>query len=89
MRSHINAEFRASFRLLPSDVQHQARAAYRLFTQDPRPPGLHFKRVHTQLPIYSARVGIHYRALGIVRDQDIIWFWIGSHADYDRIVANL
>ncbi len=89
MRSHINAAFRASFRLLPRDVQHQARSAYRLFQQDPRHPGLHFRRVHAQLPIYSARVGIHYRALGVIRDQDIIWFWVGAHAEYDRIVANL
>ncbi|HEX8675403.1 MAG TPA: hypothetical protein VF710_26140 [Longimicrobium sp.] len=42
------------------------------------------------LPIYSARVGRHYRALGERQvDDTIVWFWIGSHADYDRILRLL
>jgi hypothetical protein len=52
-------------------------------------PSLRFKLVHPTRPIYSVRIGLGYRALG-VRDADtIVWFWIGSHDDYDRLLANV
>jgi hypothetical protein len=44
---------------------------------------LQFKRIDPQDPIYSVRVGRKYRALGWLESDTIIWFWIGSHADYD------
>jgi len=49
-------------------------------------PALHFKRVHSTRPIYSVRISIDYRALGILQDNEIIWFWIGSHTEYDKAV---
>jgi len=74
---------------LPPQVQAQARLAYQLFRQDPFHPSLRFKQVHASRPIFSARVGLAYRALA-VRDQDeVIWFWIGSHADYDDLLGRL
>ncbi len=36
--------------------------------------------------MWSARVGAHYRALGFDHDDAILWFWIGSHADYDKLM---
>jgi len=70
-------------------VQDQARLAYRLFRDNPEHPSLRFKPVHATRPIYSARVGLGYRALA-VRDGDaVIWFWIGSHADYDQLLKRL
>jgi hypothetical protein len=74
---------------LPPKVRQQARDAYLLFQQNPRHPGLHFKRVHDDPPVYSARVGIGYRAVGACKGTIIIWYWIGSHSDYDRLVAQL
>ncbi len=41
------------------------------------------------MPIYSVRIGLDYRALGVREGDDIVWFWIGSHADYDRLVSQL
>ena len=52
-------------------------------------PSLRFKRVHAALPIYSARVGIGYRALAIVDGDTAIWFWVGTHAEYDRLQEKL
>jgi hypothetical protein len=70
-------------------VRSQARLAYHLFRRDPYHPGLRFKQIHSKRPIFSARVGLGYRALA-VRDGDaVVWFWIGSHADYDKLVARL
>ena len=48
-----------------------------------------FKLVHTSRPIYSVRIGLAYRALGVRDGDEIIWFWIGSHTDYDRLLREL
>lgn len=71
---------------LPEHVQLQARRFYRLFRQDPTYPGLNFKKVDGEANIYSARVGRGYRALGQMDGADIVWFWIGAHAVYDRMI---
>lgn len=89
MRSHTTPRFREALAGLPAPVQRQARAAYRLFASDPTHPSLRFKQVHTTRPIYSARVGLGYRALCVREGEDVIWFWIGSHADYDHLIASL
>lgn len=88
MISRATARFWKSYAELPAHVQRQARAAYRLFRDDPRHPGLRFKQVHPTEPVYSVRVGLTYRALGRREDPDmIVWFWIGSHAEYDRLTG--
>ena len=50
---------------------------------------LRIKKVHGREPIYSARVALGYRALGFLEGDDISWFWIGAHADFDRLLARL
>jgi hypothetical protein len=87
MKCYTTRQFRLLFASLPRRVQHQARQAYRLFRQDPAHPGLHFKRVQEDPPMYSARVGIGYRAVGVLDGDTIAWFWIGSHAGYDRLLT--
>ncbi len=89
MKSYTTRQFRQLFASLPLRVQRQARQAYRLFRQNAAYPGLHFKRVHGDPPIYSARVGIGYRAVGVLDGDTIAWFWIGSHANYDRLLDAL
>ena len=64
----------------------RANRAYSLFRSNPGHPGLQFKKVDDGNLIYSARVGLGYRALGQMDGDDIVWFWIGSHADYDRLL---
>lgn len=86
---HHPARFRELLAGLPESVRRQARAAYRLFQADPAHPGLRFKQVHPTPPTYSARVGIGYRAVGVLDGDTVIWFWIGSHADYDKLLDRL
>jgi hypothetical protein len=74
---------------LPPQVQAQARLAYELFRQDPYHPSLRFKQVHASRPIFSARVGLAYRALAVREGDEVIWFWIGSHADYDDLLGRM
>ena len=89
MNSRTSERFRLAFGRLPVRVQKRARAAYRLFRQDPSHPSLRFKQVHPSRSIYSVRIGLAYRALGVRDGDDVIWFWIGSHADYDELVREL
>lgn len=87
MTSRTTARFRKALALLPPHVRTRARFAYQLFARDPWHPALQFKRVHPTEPIYSARVGLGHRALAVRDGDTVIWFWIGSHAEYDRLVA--
>jgi hypothetical protein len=87
MISHTTARFREALRELPESVRRQARDAFRLFSENPAHPGLRFRQVHPTRPIYSARININYRALGIREGETIIWFWIGSHDDYERLLG--
>jgi hypothetical protein len=89
MKSRTTKQFRELFAGLPARAQRQARQSYRLFKENPAHPGLHFKKVHPEPPTYSARVGISYRAIGTLDGDTIIWFWIGSHASYDKLLEQL
>jgi hypothetical protein len=88
--SRLHPSFRRAFAKLPRDVQERAREAYRRFQSDPSHPGLQFKRLRASLPLWSVRVTDNYRAVGVREaDDTIIWFFIGTHAEYDRLLANL
>jgi mRNA-degrading endonuclease RelE of RelBE toxin-antitoxin system len=84
MRSFTTRRFREAYRALPESVREQTRKAYRLFRHNPSHPGLNFKKIDEDNNIYSARVGLRYRVLGKLDGQDIVWFWIGAHSDYDH-----
>jgi hypothetical protein len=89
MNSRTTRRFRELLAALPALVRQQARDSYHLFRQNPSHPGLRFKKVHPDPPIYSARVGIGYRAVGALQGDTVVWFWIGSHADYDKLLRQL
>ena len=76
--------FWRSYHQLPEQVRALADKQFQLLKANPQHPSLHFKRVGK---FYSARVGAHYRALAVDAPDGILWFWIGSHADYDRIAG--
>ena len=89
MNSYLTEDFLVHFRKLPQNVKEKARKNYRLWRQNPNHPSLQFKRVNPTEPIYSVRVGIGWRVLGLREDDAIYWFWIGSHAEYDKLVNQL
>jgi hypothetical protein len=89
MNSRTTRQFRALFAQLPPHVQQQAREAYRLFRDNAHHPGLHFKKVRDDPATFSARVGIGYRAVAALDHDTLIWFWIGSHADYDALLERM
>jgi mRNA-degrading endonuclease RelE of RelBE toxin-antitoxin system len=90
MNSEITVEFRKFFRQLPEQIKNTARKNYRLWKQNPQHPSLEFKKLNTSSAMYSIRAGIGWRAVGVMKDnQTIVWFWIGSHAEYDKLLKNL
>ena len=89
MISRTTERFRQAYDALPEHVQLRARAAYALFATDPSHPSLRFKQVHPARAVFSARVGLGYRALCVRETETCIWFWIGTHADYDRLLKQL
>ncbi len=89
MNSRTTRQFRELFSRLPSHVQDQAREAYRMFRMNAHHPGLHFKKVHDDPVTFTARVGIGYRAVVGLDGDTLVWFWIGSHADYDKLLEKL
>ena len=86
MKSQATSRFWELYARLPHRVQQQARRAYQVWKENPRHPSVRFKRVDDQEPIYSARVSNTYRALGILEGDTVIWYWIGSHGDYERLL---
>lgn len=89
MTSRTTASFRKAFDALPEDIQDRAREAFQIFSENPGHPSLRLKQVHSAEPIYSARITRDYRALARRHKDAWIWFWIGSHADYDQLLRRL
>ena len=74
---------------LPRGVRRQVGEAYRLFRHNPNHRSLRFKKIHNTEPIYSVRINIEYRAVGVLDGGKIVWFWIGSHSEYDKLLDRL
>ena len=86
IESRVTRSFRTAFDGLPEEIQARARRAYQLFQDHPEHPSLRFKKVDPLENVYSVRIGLGYRALGVLEGSTIVWFWIGSHANYDRLI---
>ena len=89
MRSFTQPSFWKLYQRLPEHVRKQARESYRLFEGDPNHLSLLFKRVSQRRPVYSARISRDHRAVGVQDGDDIVWFWIGPHHEYDRLLKGL
>ena len=89
MKSRTTRRFRELLAVLLEHVRNQAREAYLQFEQNPAHPSLCFKRVHDTRSIFSARISLDYRAVGTVTGDEVVWFWVGSHADYDKVLKML
>ena len=84
MKHFANARFWRCYRALPAEIRALADRNYALLRSNQSHGSLHFKQVGG---LWSVRVGLHYRALAAAADDDLLWFWVGSHAEYDRLVG--
>ena len=81
---YTNRKFWLYYDQLPENIQHLADSCYELLKINPNHPSLHFKKVGKY---WSVRVGKSYRALGIEVKKGILWFWIGTHAEYNELIG--
>ncbi|MFZ0609474.1 MAG: hypothetical protein WBD53_13020 [Xanthobacteraceae bacterium] len=84
MRHFASRAFWECYAKLPEQVRALADKNYALLKSDPRHPSLQLKKVGR---FWSVRVGSRYRALAVEADGELVWFWIGSHADYDALIS--
>jgi hypothetical protein len=89
MKSATLPQFWKLYQKLPKDIQHRANIAYQMWQRHPRLSGLQFKRVSKTRPVYSVRIGDTYRALGLLHEDTVTWFWIGHHDEYERLLKQL
>jgi hypothetical protein len=83
MRHFASPVFWEAYAKLPDNVRALADKNYALLKENPQHPSLHFKKTGRY---WSARVGLRYRALAVETNGDLVWFWTGSHADYDALI---
>jgi hypothetical protein len=81
---HATPDFWSCYRALPATVQGLADRTFAQLKADSSHPSLHFKKLDR---FWSVRIGLRYRALGVVISDGVLWFWIGSHADYDHLIG--
>ena len=84
MKSATVPSFWETYAKLDETVKQRARKAFELWSENPFHPSLHFKCVNSEEDIWSVRITINYRALGVLDDGTVTWFWIGSHKEYER-----
>ena len=84
MNHHTSPEFWAAYRELQVTIQKAADSAFALLNSNPRHPSLHLKKVRN---FWSVRVGLGYRAVAVEGKDGLVWFWIGAHAAYDKLVG--
>jgi hypothetical protein len=84
LKHFTTIRFRRCYQQLPATVRDLANKNFLLLQQNPSHPSLQFKKIGK---VWSARVGTHYRAIAAETNEGFIWFWIGSHADYDKLFS--
>ena len=87
MRHLTLPRFWQHYQHLPLEVRELADKDYELLKADASHASLHYKKVGKRKQLWSVRVGDHYRAPGTEKPEGIVWFWIGTHAEYDRLIA--
>jgi hypothetical protein len=80
MKHFTTPSFWELYEKLPVSVRELADKNYDLLTQNPKHPSLHLKKANQ---FWSVLVGIKYRAVAVETKEGLLWFWIGTHAEYD------
>jgi plasmid maintenance system killer protein len=83
--SRLRPSFWRAYELLDPRIRDAARRSYRLFAENPAYPSLRFKKLGGYDHIWSVRINEQYRAIGERSGETVIWVWIGSHNDFDKL----
>jgi len=83
MKSFTTPDFWKAYEKLSPKLKEKAKNTYQLWQMNQAYPSLHFKKVGGNL--WSVRITNDYRALALKKGEDYYWFWIGTHAEYDKL----
>ena len=89
MKSVTTEKFRLLFASATPERQTRIKSAYRQWRENPAHPSLRFKKVHPRQPVYSVRVDLDWRAVGILERDTLVWFWVGPHPQYEALLRSL
>ncbi len=84
MTSRATRRFWKLYHAMPETARAQAREAFKLFSANPAHPGISLERLRSDPDSWSVRVSRDYRAVARKHDDTMIWYWIGTHAEFDR-----
>lgn len=84
MNSQTLPSFWESYERLDESIRKRARKAFMLWSENPFHPSLHFKCINSGKNIWSVRISLGYRALGVMDGDTVTCFWAGSHEEYER-----
>lgn len=85
MKHYTSPSFWSAYNTLPKSIQKVADRNFEILKGDPKHPSLHLKKIQRY---WTVRAGIHYRALAVEVDDGLLWFWIGSHSEYDKLIKS-
>jgi hypothetical protein len=83
LRHLADPDFWAAYEQLPEAIKRAADRAFERVKTDPAHPSLRFKRTGRH---WSVRTGLPIEHWPI-RTADFVWFWIGTHGEYDQLVG--
>jgi hypothetical protein len=89
LKSVTTERFRRLYASAGAQRQIQIKRAYKLWIENPAHPSIRFKKVHDTEPIYSARVDLDWRAVGVMEQDTVLWFWVGPHNEYEALLRRL
>ncbi|MEO5358521.1 MAG: hypothetical protein H7844_14670 [Nitrospirae bacterium YQR-1] len=83
MRHYAADSYWNHYENLPTNIRELADKSFALLKENPAHPSLHLKKVENY---WCIRIGKKYRALAVEIEEGLLWFWIGTHAQYDKLI---
>ena len=86
MNNFTTPRFWQQYNSLSPEIRKHADRCFALFQRDPQHPALQFQKKGRA---WVARVGPGHRALAKERSEGLVWFWIGPHDEYERLLRSM
>jgi len=85
VNSRTRPSFWRAYDRLSESNRASARRAYALFAKNPEHPSLRFKKLGGHDNVWSVRINEQYRSIGERKGDTIIWAWVGTHNEFDKL----
>jgi hypothetical protein len=82
--SRGTTDFWRLYHALSPEIRKATQGAFQKFLGSPAHPSLQLERLRSDDRAWSVRITRKYRAVARRYDDEWLWFWIGSHEEFDR-----